>query len=126
MIGITIEGIEDVTRALLAAKGTVGDVIALGVREAIYEGAQEAKATHRYTDRTGNLTASIRAVPGVYARTGSDGDIVATMPYASYVENGTYRSRPYPFMAQAYQRAERVLLRAIAAGLPRAQADLDR
>jgi hypothetical protein len=105
------------------------------VQNAIEEGAHEARTTHRYQDRTGNLTRSIQ--PRMWQGedpNGAEGYIEALMPYASFVENGhaiisrqsrkfasiaggrktwhfSRQARPFPFMAQAYLKAERVLER---------------
>lgn len=70
----------------------------------------EAKGSHSYQDRTGNLTRSIKALPvnGRFLAGALNGGVIATMRYASYVEEGTGRSRAYQYLSTAYflQRAE--------------------
>lgn len=72
--------------------------------------AAEAKRSHSYQDRTGKLTRSIRALPvnGRFLAGALDGGVIATMRYASYVEDGTTRARAYQYLSTAYvlQRTE--------------------
>lgn len=66
--------------------------------------ADDARANHPYTDRTGDLTSSIQAIagPGLY-----EAQVFAGTEYASYVEEGVSgRSRPYPYLGPASERAE--------------------
>jgi len=66
--------------------------------------AAEAKRSHSYQDRTGKLTRSIRALPvnGRFLAGALDGGVIATMRYASYVEDGTTRARAYQYLSTAY------------------------
>lgn len=77
-------------------------VLAEGCRQAVQmavdEGVREAKTVHKYRDRTGNLTRSIRGVLDTYDRLGARGTIVAGAEYASFVENGT---RPHEIWPKA-------------------------
>ena len=63
--------------------------IAKGVEAGCTEGAAEARERHRYRDRTGNLTRSISGRLLSTALGGALGEIVAAVPYASFVEEGT-------------------------------------
>ena len=71
------------------------------------EGVKAEQADHPYTDRTYNLSGSAHVEatddgePGV--------DMVWPANYASYVNSGTERSRPYPFVPIAEDRAKQVL-----------------
>ena len=98
-----------------------------GVREGlerIAEAVAVAAATeHPYTDRTGNLTASIEATPAT--GTLADGTLTATVvageEYASYVDE-----RPeYAFLKPARRRIEQAgeAARALDAALDRAAHD---
>ncbi len=60
-----------------------------------------AKATHPYTDRTGQLTNSIQPGRVQISDKRVEGEIRADKSYASFVELGTSRSRPYPFLHPA-------------------------
>lgn len=85
--------------------------------------AEEARAGHTYRNRTGRLERSTQhgAASG-NLRTGYRVDVVARRPYATYVDEGTSRNRPYPFLVPAWDRSEewaqrlteRVLLAAVA------------
>lgn len=65
--------------------------------------AATARAEHPYTDRTGDLTASIQALPAQGSAMGGTlhGLVMAGTEYASFVEKGTSRSAPYPYLEPA-------------------------
>ena len=99
--------------------------------------ANDARASHSFQNRTEYLQGSIGAVPPVGQLAAGDlrAEVIALMPYASYVEQGTRRNhrtgrpnRPYPFLSPALARrlpslgsdVSRAVVRAIArAGLGR-------
>lgn len=118
------------------------------VKNACDEGAQEARDTHQYKDRSGNLTASIDSKLLVSVPDAAMGEMTAKAPYASHVEGGTEPhvilpkngqflkfniggrtvfarkvnhpgTKPHPFMGQAYLKAERVLRRDLEVGVER-------
>ena len=95
MFVMVLEGLEELRKDFIDAQRTLSRGINAAVAEACTAGANEARATHRYQDRTGKLTASIRAVlpsGGAGMLTSeNEGSIVATAPYASFVEGGTRR-----------------------------------
>lgn len=74
-----------------------------GLQRAAELVALQASTTHPYTDRTGGLSRSIQAAPviGSIATHNLRGVVVAGEDYASFVEEGTSRSRPYPYLAPA-------------------------
>ncbi len=131
-------------RAAAQFKREVERVVATAVAEAAMAGAQEAKDTAKFKDRTGKLRASIQANP-----TGPmTAEIVADAPYASWVNDGTephaivahgralrfevggdilFRAsvqhpgtQPDGFMERAAAKAEEVLVERIAAGIEQA------
>lgn len=59
------------------------------VLDAVKVGEAEAKAGHRYTDRTGALTASVRGHITDYPARGAEGVVEATAPHAVFVHQGT-------------------------------------
>ncbi len=118
------------------------------VKDACDEGAQEARDTHQYKDRSGTLTASIDSKLLVSGPDVAMGEMTAKAPYASHVEggtephvilpkNGTFLrfvvggrtvfarkvnhpgTKPHPFMGQAYLKAERVLYARLESGVQR-------
>lgn len=71
------------------------------------EGIRAEQADHPYTDRTYNLSGGAHVDP---ADDGGPGvDMVWPADYASFVNDGTERARPYPFVPIAEERAEQVL-----------------
>jgi HK97 gp10 family phage protein len=118
------------------------------VKNACDEGAQEARDTHQYKDRSGALTASIDSKLLVSGADVAMGEMTAKAPYASYVEGGTEPhvilpkngqflkftiggrtvfarkvnhpgTKPHPFMGPAFLKAERVLRRDLELGVQR-------
>lgn len=60
-----------------------------------------AKANHPYTDRTENLTNSIQPGRIVVQDDVITAEVAARQEYAAFVEFGTSRARPFPFLAPA-------------------------
>lgn len=92
-IGALREGMEsEVPRAMLTVCSIVAD---------------EAARQHPYQNRTGNLQR--HTVPGrVTGAVGTGalrGEVVGDMPYGSFVDGGTSRSRAYPFLIPAFRRS---------------------
>jgi HK97 gp10 family phage protein len=81
-----------------------------GLESAVTEIARlavaDAVATHPYTDRTGNLTASIGPMPVTVDGGVVRGGVEAQMPYARFVEEGTSRMDALPFLGPALARTE--------------------
>lgn len=154
-ITVTLEGVEELERAWENAVIVIQVGARNAVQRAVEEGAAEARAKHAFTNRTGELEASIVGrMLGSESGEGSTikhvGEIRAGKFYASWVEDGrgpitakgkalrfeiggtvffrksVKASQPKPFMGIAYIKAERVLQREIEAAIPRAQALLDR
>lgn len=73
--------------------------------EAAQGGVDAATANHPYEDQTGDLTGHAHVEPD--PRGG--GIMVWPDDYASYVDEGTSRSNPYPFTPLALQVADRDL-----------------
>ncbi len=68
------------------------------IRRAVRMAADYAKANHPYKDRTHNLTKSIQSVP---TKTGAY--LSARMFYGSFVEWGTVKNKPYPYLRPAIE-----------------------
>jgi hypothetical protein len=170
---------EDFATTWVGVRAAVRAGMRRGVSQGVQEGAAEAKTKHVFKNRTGDLERSIvgrltgnRTSVGASrgtnipssqsSRTSLDpndgaqfGLIEATMPYASFVENGTRPhlilpkkgrwlawerpagewhfaqrvnhpgSRPHPYMSFAYLKCERVMIREIERGIADAQKILD-
>ncbi len=103
MFAATLNGLEEALQELedetLSGLPAIVETWAQGA-------AQHARAEHPYTDRTGNLTASIEALPARAVGDRVEGGVVAGMDYASYVDEGTSRARPYPYMEPAARATE--------------------
>ena len=179
MFTITVDS-EELVQAWVGVRAAVRAGVRRGVSDGVKEGAQEAREKHVFKNRTGDLERSIvgrltatrtsvgassgsnNRIPSDLDDIGRDVDgaqfgvIQATMPYASFVENGTRPhmifpkratvlswigydggrvfarfvrhpgTRPFPFMAFAYLKCERAMVREIYRGVANAQQILDR
>lgn len=96
-----IEGLDELIADWHRECASLDTDLARGAMKAAGEGVAEAKANHPYTDRTGNLTDSAHVNP----LSGGDAEMVWPMPYAGYVDEGTVRSKPYPYTPQAQKKA---------------------
>jgi HK97 gp10 family phage protein len=61
----------------------------------------DAHAQGRFITHSGGLEQSINPARVKLTDKFIEGEVVARMPYASYVEQGTSRNRPFPFLAPA-------------------------
>jgi hypothetical protein len=90
------QGLDTLEHAVDVAAHNAGD-----------EGIKEEQRDHPYTDRTYNLSASAHVEPTDDGEPGVD--MVWPADYASFVDQGTSTSKPYPFTPIAEKRAEQVL-----------------
>jgi HK97 gp10 family phage protein len=107
-ISIEFEGIEEFRRNCQEAAKELDAGLYSAVKEAAEAGALEARTNHPYTNRTGMLEANTVALMLRQGFANYEGEIFANREYASYVNDGTSRSRPYPFMPQAEAKARQV------------------
>lgn len=119
-------GVSELKSAWNAVVLTLRDGCKKGVSNGCQEGAELARSNHPYQNRTENLEKNTRGMLVTSDSMSATGIMEATEDYASFVENGTRRSKAYPFMGQAYIKCEAVALREIEASIPLAQAILDR
>lgn len=84
-----------------AMDAALGDAIEDAVNRGAGVIAHAARADHPYTDRTGDLSGSIEALPAVRTDDGARGGVLAGMDYASHVE-----AKGYAFLEPAAQRSE--------------------
>lgn len=90
----------DVSPFFDALEHAARDALVDAVDRAAEVVAFDARAEHPYTDRTGQLTESIEALPAHATVMGAEGGVIASMPYASYVE-----ARGFEFLSPAFQRS---------------------
>lgn len=95
------DAVEEMCRA---AERLLDNELRVAVQAASRLVRDEARRNHTYTDRTGDLTRSIALIPATGRATDGDlsGGVTATMRYASYVEDGTSRSRAFQYLGTAY------------------------
>lgn len=84
-------------RADRAVMRALDEVVAAIARDA----AERARASHPYTDRTGNLTASIGPRENFTRGDVVEGGVEAQMPYASLIEEGTATIDALPYLGPA-------------------------
>lgn len=150
-ITVTLEGAEDLATAWVNVRAAVRAGMRRGVALGVKEGAEEARKLHRFKNQTTNLEKSIVGKVTGSSDTEHKGEIVATMPYASWVEEGRGIVRvkraqwlvfeidgvtffrkwvrpalPRPFMSIAYLKCERVIIREIEIGIAYAKSILER
>lgn len=96
-----------VTFSLDAQLGSLAAMLDDEARAAMLDGARivadEAATHHPYTNRTGRLQSRTVAgrVRGNASRGRVSADVLGDTRYGSFVEEGTSRSRPYPYLAPA-------------------------
>lgn len=91
--------------------------------EAAEAGVQAAQHDHPYEDHTYMLTDTAQATKGAVV---SDAFMEWVQLYASFVDEGTTRARPYPFVRIALAAAERSLTRRLVQVLDRFRIRIER
>lgn len=110
--------VEPLIGALLAA---VDEEVASGALQGARVVAEEAATNHPYQNRTGRLQSRTQAgtVSGRASRGGVQVEVLGDTRYGSFVEEGTSRNRPYPYLAPAWARREGDFARIIDAAIER-------
>ncbi len=98
---IQVLGREALVKNLSDLSGRVLDRLTAAVEISQSEVADEARLNHPYTTRTGQLEHSAQPGQIVITDTTVTGEVVEDKDYASYVELGTSRSRPFPHLFPA-------------------------
>ena len=100
-----LTGFERVLGDLAGALDQEGAAAALRAAGVV---ADDARVTHTFQNRTGDLQASINpaAVRGGLLHGDLAFDVAAEMEYASFVNAGTSRARAYPFLAPALEHQD--------------------
>ncbi len=89
MFRVTLEGEADLARDWNESMRVVSRGIGRGVRRGCEEAIASFRTSHRYTDRTGELTRTAYGRLLVETNGGASGEMVWPAKYASFVEEGT-------------------------------------
>lgn len=110
--------IEPLIGALLAA---LDEDVSAGVLAGGRVVAEEAATNHPYTNRTGTLQSRTQAgvVQGRASRGRVHIDVLGDTRYGGFVEHGTSRNRPYPYLGPAWIRREEDFARIVDAAIER-------
>lgn len=112
----------DVEPAIGALLGALDEELERGAIEGAHAVAEDAATTHTYQNRTGRLQNRTRAGRAI-GRASSGAlrvDVLGDTRYGSYVEEGTSRSRPYPYLAPAWVRTQGEFARIVEQAIERA------
>ncbi len=109
----------DVDQAIAELSAAIEQELPKGALEGARVVAEEAATNHPYTNRTGRLQSRTQAgrVRGSALRGLIRAEVLGDTRYGGFVEDGTSRSRPYPYLAPAWRRREPDFARAIEASL---------
>ena len=103
-----VDGVTDLRRTWRLEVTTLRGNLARETHRAAKAGVRAAKDTHPYTDRTGQLTGT--ATVEMLTVNGEATALMQwPMTYASFVNLGTRRARPYPFTPHAERTTESLL-----------------
>lgn len=92
-----LDGIDDMEKAFGGTEIELNATCRKAVEKGLDRGVVVARTQHAYTDRTGNLTRSIRPKFEPRREDLIEGQLLAEAKYASFVEGGT---RPHPIKAR--------------------------
>lgn len=102
MISFTIElDVGSVTRMVQALERAIPSHVEAGLSAILDRTAEQARASHPYTNRSGRLQqeTQARGIEGDFFRDNLTGEVRADTFYASFVEE-----RGFEFLAPAYER----------------------
>lgn len=101
-----VEGLDELLRTWSAETSRLEKDLEEAGWQAGKVGVQAAQDSHPYTDRTDMLTGTATCVPPYPCDAGGNAaGMWWPQDYASYVDKGTSRSRPYPFTPRATKTA---------------------
>jgi hypothetical protein len=92
MFTVEIEGLDDLENDWKSASDELVRGLRAGVARSVEEGAREAKATHRFQNRTGDAEASIRPITLSTNPESIVSEVICDVPYAQILDGG---SRPH-------------------------------
>lgn len=98
-VTIGLEGFEAFAQGIASAASELEADLLEGSYDAAKYGVTSMQENHPYQDRTTRLTNDMH-VEGATAPDGMpEAEIVVPAEYAKYVDEGTSRAQPYPFMS---------------------------
>lgn len=106
MAGITVTLESDLAALGREFRREMADGLRFAVKKAAEEGAEYAQRNHTYTDRTYDLTRGTTGRLLTFDRDSATAVLEWDEDYASYVDQGTRRSRAFPFSQEATLVAE--------------------
>ncbi|EIW20714.1 MULTISPECIES: hypothetical protein [Pelosinus] len=112
-------GMNDLLKNINIYKNAVITGVAAGVATVCVDVANHAKVNHAFTNRTYNLENAIQPVPVKIIGTIIEGAVKDSMFYAYWVEFGTVKSAPYPYMSPAIEANKKNLHDTIEAAIAR-------
>jgi HK97 gp10 family phage protein len=112
-------GMNDLLKNIDIYKNNVITGVAAGVAAVCVDVANHAKINHAFTNRTYNLENAIEPVPVKINGNMVEGAVKDSMFYAFWVEFGTSRSAPYPYMSPAIEANKKNLHNTIQAAIAR-------
>lgn len=125
LIEVTIDGMNDLLKNVDLLKNNTINAQAAGMAIVTVDVANYAKQNHPFTNRTENLENSIQPLPVELAKDNVIvGTVKAGMEYAPYVEFGTSKSAPYPYLVPAKEANAKNLIDTMAKVQERAQQSL--
>ena len=112
----------DVDRAIAELSAAIEQELPRGALDGARIVAEEAATNHPYTNRTGRLQNRTQAgrVRGSALRGLIRAEVLGDTRYGGFVEHGTSRNRPYPYLGPAWARRQDDFARAVDAALERA------
>lgn len=117
-------GINDLLKNINVLQDAVVTSVTAGVAAVSVDVANYAKENHPFANRTGNLEASIHPLPVEQSGDVITGTVKAGMEYAAFVEFGTARSAPYPYMQPALEANRDNAIETLAKATDRAKQSL--
>lgn len=120
-IEATVEGMNDLLRNIDILKDTTLTAQAAGMAQVCIDVANYAKENHPFQNQTGNLENSIQPLSVEIEDGVVVGPVRAGEDYSFFVEFGTSKSAPYPFMVPAKEANRQNLIDTMAAVTERAQ-----
>lgn len=123
---VKVEGLYDLLQKINVAKDMALTATAAAMAVVTKKAAEDAQRNHTFRNRTGNLESSIIPLPvetdgsQVVGAVNATASSKAGMEYAPYVEFGTSRSAPYPFLRPAVEANKDFMTETVAKTVERA------